>query len=240
MRVDDDLRVTGYVRRARAWIDGFSSAHTTNCRAPTVLLPSGPRTGRESGRPSVREVRVAREDPRAVVPRADRVLSEPPPDRDRRDRRDDPTSDRLPRQLSARPARERDARSAGSSHARALTSATCPGGKTPRPTRPRSLLKPLQPLLAEAVSPRRNRLARLTQALGDLRVRSPLGRPTRSPSPAPHPGRDPSTPQRAARAHAAAHRSTPPGAETSAPSPPRFADSVMTPSNSPRISEDDH
>src|SRR5437773_11294767 len=61
-------------------------------------------------------------------------------------------------------------RSAGSSHASALTSATCTGGKTPRPTRPRSLLKPLQPLLAEAFSPRRDRLARLTEPLGDLRV----------------------------------------------------------------------
>jgi site-specific DNA recombinase len=55
------------------------------------------------------ELGVAREDPRAVVPRADRVLCQPPPDRDRRDCRDDPALDRLPGQLSARPARERDA-----------------------------------------------------------------------------------------------------------------------------------
>ena len=55
------------------------------------------------------ELRVAREDPRAIVPRANRVLPQPPPDRDRRDRRDDPALDRLPGELSARPARERNA-----------------------------------------------------------------------------------------------------------------------------------
>src|SRR5208283_2637807 len=61
-------------------------------------------------------------------------------------------------------------RSAGSSHAIALTSATCAGGKTPRPTRPRSLLKTLDSLLAEPYSPGRHRRARASQPLSDLRV----------------------------------------------------------------------
>jgi len=41
----------------------------------------------------------------------------------------------------------------GSSHAIALTSATCCGGKTTRPTRPRLILKALQTLGAKSPSP---------------------------------------------------------------------------------------
>src|SRR5436309_1003199 len=47
------------------------------------------------------ELRVAREDPRTVAPRSDRILTEPPPDRDRCDLSDDSALDRLPCQLSA-------------------------------------------------------------------------------------------------------------------------------------------
>jgi hypothetical protein len=50
------------------------------------------------------EVGVAGKDPRAVAPRADRVLREPAPDGGARDLGDDPALDRLAGELSARPA----------------------------------------------------------------------------------------------------------------------------------------
>jgi hypothetical protein len=65
-------------------------------------------------------------------------------------------------------------RSAGSAHAIALTWATCAGGKTPRSTRPRSLLKTLDALLAEPYSPLRHGLARARQSLRDLGGRQTL------------------------------------------------------------------
>src|SRR5215207_7882422 len=64
---------------------------------------------------------------------------------------------------------------AGSSHASALTSAICAGGKTPRPPGPWSVLKPLDALAAEPFSPLRHRLTRLIQPLGDLLVGHALG-----------------------------------------------------------------
>jgi hypothetical protein len=42
---------------------------------------------------------------------------------------------------------------AGNSHASALTSATCSGGKTALAARSRSILEPVQTLLEEASSP---------------------------------------------------------------------------------------
>lgn len=65
---------------------------------------------------------------------------------------------------------------AGSSHASALTSATCAGGKTPRSTRPRSLLEPVNAFLAEPFSPLRYRLARLIEPRRDLGVGHAVGR----------------------------------------------------------------
>ena len=52
---------------------------------------------------------VAREDPRAVLPRLDRVLRQPPPDGHAADLLDDPAPDRLARELLRGPARERHA-----------------------------------------------------------------------------------------------------------------------------------
>ena len=56
----------------------------------------------------LQEARIAREDPRAVLPRPDRVLRQPARDRRRR-RRADGALDHQPVQLSAREARQRDA-----------------------------------------------------------------------------------------------------------------------------------
>src|SRR5215207_6143255 len=50
------------------------------------------------------EVGIARKDPGAVVPRADRVLRKPAPHRGARDLGDDPALDRLAGEFSARPA----------------------------------------------------------------------------------------------------------------------------------------
>jgi hypothetical protein len=55
------------------------------------------------------EARVAREDPRAVLPGLDRVPAQPAPDRHAADLLDDPTPDRLARELARRPARQRHA-----------------------------------------------------------------------------------------------------------------------------------
>lgn len=61
----------------------------------------------------------------------------------------------IPRSIASRAISAADQRDsgrpdfAGSSLASALTSATCAGGKTPRPTGLRSLLKPLNTFLAE-------------------------------------------------------------------------------------------
>jgi hypothetical protein len=184
------------------------------------------------------ELRVAREDPRTVVPWADGVLAEPPPDRDRRDLAT------IPRSIASRTSSAADQResgtpcSAGSSHASALTSATCAGGKTPRPALPRSP-RDLAPLPRRSVFATSRRLGATARAA----PRSPYSTtplpPTGSLSPAPHRDTDPRTLPRVAQARAGA-RSRPPGAETSALSPPGSAVNVMTPSNSPRISEDDH
>jgi hypothetical protein len=83
-------RLAGMLARAGAWIDGFSSAHTTN--SPGSSRSPSQRTLIQIQDPAglLRKARVAREDPRAVVPQTDRVLAQPAPDRDRRDRRDNP------------------------------------------------------------------------------------------------------------------------------------------------------
>jgi hypothetical protein len=102
--------VGGAVGCLRAGVGSRASLRRTqrNRRAPAAVLPP---TLVQVEHPAglLRELWVAWEDPRAVVPGANRVLTEPPPDRDRRDLSDDHAPYRLPRQLSAGPARDRDA-----------------------------------------------------------------------------------------------------------------------------------
>jgi len=102
-----------------------------NPRARAIAPPGAPHTGQAPGRPAPCTSH-RREDPRPVVPQADRVLAQPPPDRDRRDRR---TIPRLTASIASSALDQRDSgtpRSAGNSHAGALTSATCAGGKRRR------------------------------------------------------------------------------------------------------------
>jgi hypothetical protein len=164
----------------------------------------------------LRELRVAREDPGAVVPRADRVLAQPPPDRDGRDRRDDPTLDRLEGQLSAGPARERHALLGRQLARHRLDLGDLRRGKNaavdPTAVSPR----------APGGRPGRTVFARSRPPDGSTQAaqRSPCSkahqRPAGSPSRASHPDTVRSTPPRAAQAHAAVPRSTPPYAGTSA------------------------
>jgi hypothetical protein len=63
----------------------------------------------------------------------------------------------------------------GSSHAIALTSATCSGGKTARSTRPRPVAQPLQTMLGESSSPATDQTGRAIKARRDLGVGQPIG-----------------------------------------------------------------
>ena len=77
------VATVGWIR-ARAWIEGFSSAQTTKSPELEQLpLPAALVEIEDAGRARSAKVRIAREDPRAVVPRADRVLGQPAPHRDR-------------------------------------------------------------------------------------------------------------------------------------------------------------
>src|SRR5215211_7362198 len=98
-------------QRAR-WTARLSSA------LPIFERPEMSRVEVEHRPGLVEEVRVAGEDPRALLPGFDRVLRQPAPDRRRRRFADGLLDDEAV-QLSAREARQRDA--AGRSHAIALT-----------------------------------------------------------------------------------------------------------------------
>ena len=71
---------------------------------------------------------------------------------------------------------------AGSSHAIALTSATCSGGKTARATRARLVLQTLKTLLGEPSSPPADQSRRGIKPPGDLRVRHPVRSVEHDPS----------------------------------------------------------
>ena len=77
-------------------------------------------------------------------------------------------------------------RSRGTSQAIALTCATCCGGKTARATRPRSILKTVNPLAGEATSPPPDDLGRAIEPRRDLDVAQPVGRVERQLGPLHH------------------------------------------------------
>ena len=77
----------------------------------------------------------------------------------------------------------------GSSHAIALTSATCSGGKTARSTRPRVILKPIQPFSTEPLSSPGDAIDGAVQPRGDVDVLHPVGRVEDHPRPLHHPER---------------------------------------------------
>ncbi len=168
------------------------------------------------------EVGVAGEDPRAVAPRLDRVLGQPPPHRRPRDLGDDPALDRLAGDLSARPARERNARLARQLAGERLDLGDLRRGK--KTVGARTALAPQAP-------PRRRRRtacatptptgAKRRAARRSRRWRAPA-QPTGSPSRAPPPASDRSTPPPGGRARAAARRSTRSGTGSTSPLRPRF------------------
>src|SRR3954471_21011906 len=72
---------------------------------------------------------------------------------------------------------------AGNSHAIALTSATCCGGKTARATRARLVLKPIQPIVEEAPSPLPHDPGGRIQPRGDLGIGNTRGGVQHDPRP---------------------------------------------------------
>ena len=161
--------------RARAWILGLliSTDHEVagvqQLALPAALIQIEHRCG------ALCKPRVAREDPRAMLPGPDRILRQPA--RDRRGRRvGDTTLDDQPVQLSAGEARQRHALILGQLASDRLDLGDLLRGETARATRARPVLQPLQAALAEASSPLRNDLRRRVQPRGDLLVLQPLGR----------------------------------------------------------------
>src|SRR3954465_1305242 len=71
----------------------------------------------------------------------------------------------------------------GSSHAIALTSATCCGGKTARTTRARLVLEPVQAISKEAPSPLTDDPRRRVYPRRDLGVKQPVGGVQHDPRP---------------------------------------------------------
>jgi hypothetical protein len=118
------------------------------------------------------EVWIAREDPGTCLPWLDRILVQPAPDR-RRGRFV------TPRSITSRCSSTRENFDsgrpvvAGSSHAIAVTSATCSGGKTARATRARLVLQPFQSIVEEPSSPLAHDPRGRVQPSRDLRVRHP-------------------------------------------------------------------
>jgi hypothetical protein len=92
-----------------------------------------------------------------------------------------------PRSITSRCSSTREKRAggrpcdSGNSHAIALTSATCSGGKTTRSTRPRLVAQPRQPMLGESSPPTTNQPRRAIQPGRDLGVVQPLGRVEHDP-----------------------------------------------------------
>jgi len=120
-----------------------------------------------------REIRIAGKDPTAVLPRTNRLLMEPAPER----------------RAATKPARQTSCRSssrlqresgmwwvAGSSHARALTCTTTSGGKRPGATRSGTFLQPGQALFEEAFAPLADDFPAGIQATSDVVVGEALRR----------------------------------------------------------------
>ena len=116
---------------------------------------------------------IARKDPAAMLPRADRVRIEPAPDGAIADGRGQPRLPRLLRHVGHAETRERQAQCAGSSHARALT--TTSGGKSPGSTRASLILQAREALLEKALAPQAHDFAPRMEARRDLVVAQVFG-----------------------------------------------------------------
>jgi hypothetical protein len=99
------------------------------------------------------EVRVADEDPRAVLPRLDRVLGQPPADRSGRDRLGDAPGDRLAGQFRAAPHRQRHAQFCRQLAGQRLDLGDLHGGEAGRPARPLAIGQARQPMGGEPAAP---------------------------------------------------------------------------------------
>jgi hypothetical protein len=123
----------------------------------------------------LQKIGVAGEDPRTVLPRFDRILGEPAADRRRR-------RVATPRSTTNRCNSERLKRESGtpcflgSSHAIALTSATCSGADAARATRAFPITQPAKTLVVKALSPTTHKLGHHLQTGADLNIAQLISR----------------------------------------------------------------
>jgi hypothetical protein len=135
--------------------------------APLVQIQQAPGLGLE--------VRIARKDPAAVLPGANRVFMQPTPDGAVADARHRPEHCAC-RATSATLRRDNGSpKVAGISHASALISTVSSGGKDPRASRACSLFEARQSILEETLAPLADHLAPRVQARGDLVVVHAVG-----------------------------------------------------------------
>ncbi len=123
----------------------------------------------------LKEVRVAREDPRAVLPRLDRVLCQPAADRRRR-RVAHATLHDEPVQLRATEARERDALLLGQLARDRLDLGDLLRGEAARAARAFPVIQSIQALVVKASSPPADKLGHHPQPGADLNIAQPLSR----------------------------------------------------------------
>ena len=143
-------------------------------RRPRLALPAS--LGRDRGSASLRSnCGIARKDPTAVLPRADRIRVEPSPDGGIADVGDQPPAP--PRRQVLATLKRESGRSAGagSSHARALTCTTTSGGKRARSPGSRLILQSRQTLLEKPFAPLANDFAARMQARSNLVVAQATG-----------------------------------------------------------------
>jgi hypothetical protein len=113
------------------------------------------------------EVGSAGEDPRAVLPRLDRILCQPAPQGGDRDVADQPTAEQLLAQLGKAPPAERHPAGGRQLAGDGLGVGDHRGQVDPRPARPRPILQAVQPRCAEPLAPLDHRVDRDPQPTGD-------------------------------------------------------------------------
>jgi len=121
------------------------------------------------------ELRVTREDPATMLPRAYRILVQPAADGAATDARDKARALRVQRDVARTESDSGKPRFAGISQASALISTTSSGGKSPGASRAGSLLEPRYSISVEALAPLADDLAARIQAHRDLVVVHALG-----------------------------------------------------------------
>ena len=121
------------------------------------------------------EVGVAREDPAAVLPRADGVVMQPTPDGGFADGGSDAAGAGRADEIVEAPADRGRSCWEGGSQAKARTCTTISGGESPGASGPREFLETVQAVFEEALAPEADDLAAGVEALGDEAIGEALG-----------------------------------------------------------------